>query len=393
MPISRKIEGFLSKASFIRKMFEEGNRLKNDGKGPVYDFSLGNPQLEPPSQFKEVLLKTVQSDESCTHLYMENIGYEETRSAVAESLEQETGLPFTPGSVIMSVGASGAINTALKAIIDPGDEVIITVPYFVEYLFYIDNHGGVPVKVNTTPDFNLDVSVIEKHINERTKVVIINNPNNPTGVIYPQSTLDDLGKMLKAKSSEIGHPVYLIDDAPYRKIIYDTDRCPSIFTAYENSIMVTSHSKDLGLPGERIGFAAISPRTGDAAELFGAMAFTVRTLGYVNAPALMQRVVRHLQNTTIDIEWYRRKRDLLYRELTGMGYEMPYPGGAFYVFPRAPGKDDVAFTRLMQENRVLVVPGTGFGTPGYFRIAYCFDDSVVEGALPIFRKAIEESAK
>jgi len=393
MPISKKIEGFLSKASFIRKMFEEGNRLKNDGKGPVYDFSLGNPQLEPPAQFKEVLLKTVQSDEACTHLYMENIGYEETRSAIAGSLEQDTGLPFGPGSVIMSVGASGAINTALKAIIDAGDEVIITVPYFVEYLFYIDNHGGIPVKVNTTPDFNLDVSAIEKHINERTKVVIINNPNNPTGVIYPQSTLDDLGKMLRAKSSETGHPIYLIDDAPYRKIIYDIDRCPSIFTAYENSIMVTSHSKDLGLPGERIGFAAISPRAEDADELFAAMAFTVRTLGYVNAPALMQRVVRHLQNTTIDIKWYRRKRDLLYRELTSMGYEMPYPGGAFYVFPKAPGNDDVAFTRLMQENRVLVVPGTGFGTPGYFRIAYCFDDSVIEGALPIFRKAIEESAK
>ena len=392
MTIAKRISAYLEKGSWIRKLFEEGHQMKNDGSGePVYDLTIGNPDLEPPAEFKRALATLIEDPTPGRHKYMSNVGFVETRRAVADSLAVEHDLPFEPDHVVMTCGAGGAVNALLKAVLDPGEEVVVIAPFFVEYRFYIENHGGVMVTAEAGDDFNLDVDAIAAKLTDRTRVVLINNPNNPTGVVYPQETLDALGALLRERSAKSDRPLFLLDDAPYRKLVYDLDRCPSVFRAYEHALMATSHSKDLGLPGERIGFLAVSPRCDDCMRVAGATAFTNRTLGFVNAPALMQRAVTHLQKVTIDIEWYRRKRDLLVRELGRMGYRMPHPGGAFYVFPEAPGGDDVAFIQRLKERRVLAVPGSGFGKPGHFRIAYCMDDSVIEGALPTLERAIREA--
>lgn len=390
MPISKKVERYLSKASWIRKLFEEGQKMKREGGGPVYDFSIGNPDLEPPAKFSEALATMAAETTHGRHKYMANVGYPETRKAVADSLTSDHDITFGEDNIVMTVGAGGAINTALKSLIDPGDEVIAVAPYFVEYRFYVENHGGSFVLANAKSNFDLSPEAIEEKITHKTRVVLINNPNNPTGVVYDQKTLDKLGDILRRHSKGRDRPIFLIDDAPYRKLVYDMDKCTSAFKAYENTLMGTSHSKDLGIPGERIGFLAISPRCVDPARVFEAAAFCNRTLGYVNAPALMQRVVATVQNETIDLDWYRRKRDRLYSELTRMGYTLPYPGGAFYIFPKAPGGDDIAFIEKLKAKRVLVVPGTGFGMPGYFRISYCVNDDLIEGALPAFEAAIKE---
>lgn len=391
MPISKRIAEYQKKGSWIRKLFDEGAQMAADGSGkPVYDFSIGNPDLEPPAEFKQILKDLLMSDEKGTHRYMSNVGYVETRQAVADSLAEDHDLPFEADNIVMTVGAGGAINVALKALLDIGEEVLAVAPYFVEYKFYTENHGGVFATAMAAADFNLDVSAIEEKITDKTRVLIITNPNNPTGVLYPQETLNELGDMLRRKSEGRERPIFLIDDAPYRKLIYDVPKCTSAFKAYEYTLMGTSHSKDLGLPGERIGFLAISPQMTNWRKVAGAAAFTNRTLGFVNAPALMQRVAGALQKVTIDLDWYRRKRDLLYNSLTEMGYEMPYPGGAFYIFPKAPGGDDIAFINKLKKLRVLVVPGSGFGTPGYFRISYCVNDDRIKGALPAFKEAIRK---
>lgn len=391
MVIAKRIAAYMERGSWIRKLFEEGAQLSMDGSGlPVYDFSIGNPDLEPPKEFKVALKKIAEDTTAGTHKYMSNVGYSETRQAVAESLQRDFDINFTADNIIMTVGAGGALNATLKALIDIDDEVLAIAPYFVEYDFYVQNHGGVLKTVEAAPDFNLDVANIEAGITKKTRVVVITNPNNPTGVLYPQETLDELGEMLQRKSDEYGRPIFLIDDAPYRKLVYDVDKCTSAFQAYEYTIMGTSHSKDLGLPGERIGFIAISPRFEDWKTVANACAFTNRTLGFVNAPAIMQRAVQDLQGVTIDLDWYRRKRDLLYTSLTEMGYEVPYPGGAFYMFPKAPNGDDIAFIEILKKKRVLVVPGSGFGKPGYFRISYCCADEKIQGSLQAFKEAIEE---
>ena len=391
MPISKKISEYLKQGSWIRKLFEEGAQMLNDGSGlPVYDFSIGNPDLEPPKEFNDTLKRIIDNEQSGSHKYMANTGYAETKAAVADSLKREYGLGFSAQNIIMTVGAGGALNTILKAIIDDGEEVIVPAPYFVEYGFYTANHNAKLVTVDSAPDFDIDIDKIESAITERTRAVIITNPNNPTGFLYPQKTLNALGEMLRRKSKGLTRPIFLIDDAPYRKLVYDVEKCTAAFLAYENTIMGTSHSKDLGLPGERIGYLAISPKIQNWQLLADGCAFANRTLGFVNAPALMQRVVAELQDVTIDLDWYRRKRDRLYKALTKMGYELPYPGGAFYMFPAAPGGDDMRFIEIMKEKRVLVVPGRGFGTPGYFRISYCVSDEKIEGALPAFEEAIKE---
>jgi aspartate aminotransferase len=388
--ISKRINAYLEKSSWIRKLFEEGQRMRRDGGGPVYDFCIGNPSLEPPEKLRKTLLEMVSDTAPGKHRYMPNAGYDETRQAVAAGLERELGLEIEKSHIIMTVGAAGAINAALKALIDPGDEVIVVAPYFVEYRFYIENHSGRMVVAESSPDFDLSPAAIGRKISSKTRCVLINNPNNPTGVVYRQETLDELGVLLNQASQGRKVPIFLIDDAPYRKLIYDAPRCPSVFHSYDHALMATSHSKDLGIPGERIGFLAVSPRCPGSESIVDAVTFTNRTLGYVNAPALMQRVVTALQDETIDLAWYRRKRDRLFDALTRFGYDLPRPSGAFYLFPRAPGGDDVAFIEAMKSRRVLVVPGSGFGTPGYFRISYCVDDEVIEGALPAFEAAIRQ---
>jgi aspartate aminotransferase len=393
MAISKKIEGFMTKASFIRRMFEEGNRLKAlHGEESVFDFTLGNPMPSPPTSVLETVRRIVGSDDTTLHRYMNNAGYPEVRASIAGYLTSLFELPFGVRHIIMTVGAAGAMNVVLKSILDPDDEVIIIAPFFVEYLFYIDNHGGKTVIVRAADDFDLDVPAIAEAVTPRTKAVIICTPNNPTGVVYSDDTLDALGRMLEGKEQEHGRSIYLISDEPYRKIVYDLQKVPTHMHHYRDSFFITSHSKDLALPGERIGYLAVHPEMDGIDKIVDAMTFANRTLGFVNAPAIWQHVAGACQEASVDVEWYRRKRDVLYDGLTAMGYEMVKPEGAFYLFPRSPIEDDQAFGRLALEEKLLVVPGSGFGTPGYFRIAYCsVSDETIERSLPVFEKVLEEA--
>jgi aspartate aminotransferase len=288
----------------------------------------------------------------------------------------------------MTCGAAGALNVILKALLDPGDEVLVPAPYFVEYGFYADNHGGVLRSVATRPDFTLDLPAMAAALNARTKVVLINSPNNPTGQIYNAESLSALAELLAARSRELGRVIYLVADEPYRKIVYDGRKVPSILPLYPDSLLATSYSKDISIPGERLGFIAVNPRARHRAELLAALALANRILGFVNAPALMQRVVSCLQGLSVDVGLYARKRDLLCDGLRDCGYAITRPPGAFYLFPRTPVPDDVAFVRALQEEMILTVPGSGFGGPGHFRIAYCVADETIIGALPGFARVM-----
>ena len=391
MAISQQVIGFMENSSWIRKMFEEGIRLKQEfGAENVFDLSLGNPVMEPPAEVRKALIESAQDETPGLHRYMPNAGLADVRAVIAESLSPECKVELSANDIVMVCGAAGGINIALKALLDPGDEVIIFTPYFVEYLFYADNHGGKAVAVPTLDDFHLDFSAFKKALNERTKAVIINSPNNPTGVVYTRQELQELGNILKAHSDRLGKAVTLISDDPYKKIVFDGVEVPNIMEFYDHSIYITSHSKDIALPGERIGFLAVHPRCEDAGALMAGLIFCNRVLGFVNAPALIQRVVKQVQGVTVDVEQYRRKRDYLYKELTRIGYEVVKPQGAFYFFPKSPLSDEVEFVRKLAEKKVLVVPGRGFGLPGYFRISYCLPDSVLQGSIAGFEQAYQE---
>jgi aspartate aminotransferase len=391
MTIAKKVDDFITRSSWIRKMFEEGARLKaQHGPEKVFDFSLGNPNLPPPDAFRRVLKEVAEDERPGVHAYMPNTGLAETRQAVAEFLKAEQQVGLSAEDIVMTCGAAGALNVILKAVLDPGDEVITPAPFFVEYGFYADNHGGVLKTVPTREDFTLDLEAIEAAVTEKTKVVLINSPNNPTGQVYSGDRLAALGKILAEKGRALGRTIYLVSDEPYRKIVFDGVSVPSIFAAYPETILVTSYSKDISIPGERLGFIAVHPEASAKAELLAALALTNRILGFVNAPALMQRVVARLQGETVDVSAYARKRELLCDGLAGCGYEFVRPPGAFYLFPRSPVADDVAFVRELQEELILVVPGSGFGGPGHFRISYCVEDSVITGAMPGFARVMEK---
>jgi aspartate aminotransferase len=372
-------------------MFEEGEELKRlYGEENIFDFSLGNPNLEPPASLKKALKALADCPIPGMHRYMPNCGYSDTRCAIAEFLSEESGLPFDEKHVVMTVGAAGGLNVVLKAILDEGDQVIVPSPYFMEFKFYIGNCGGEIRLVETNGDFSLNLKEIEKAIGSKTKAILINSPNNPTGVVYDQASFEKLGKLLKKKSQELGKTLYLITDEAYRRIVFDQIQLPIAFRYYPHTIRVTSHSKDLSLPGERIGYIAVHPLCEEIDELISAIVFANRTLGFVNAPALMQRLVTPLQRNSVNIREYEEKRDLFYNSLTTFGYEVVKPQGAFYLFPKAPIEDDVAFVKELQSKRILTVPGTGFGKPGYFRIAYAVDKKVIEGALPGFKEVAEK---
>ena len=391
MSIAKKIETIITTASWIRRMFEEGAELKKMyGPENVYDFSLGNPNLPPPDKFKEVLLELLRSEPLGAHAYMPNTGYPGVCGAVAAFLAREQGAPVEGADVIMTCGAAGALNIALKALLDPGDDVLTPAPCFVEYGFYADNHGGELKTVASRPDFQLDLEALGAAITPKTKVVLINSPNNPTGAVYGAASLKALGDLLEVKSRELGRTIYLISDEPYRKVVYDGVSVPSIFTAYRESLIATSYSKDISIPGERIGFIAVNPAAAHRKALLGGMALANRILGFVNAPALMQRAVARLQGEKTDIDAYRRKRDLLCDGLGAMGYDFVKPAGTFYLFPRSPIPDDVEFVQALKAERVLVVPGSGFKGPGHFRIAFCVDDAVITNAMPGFERAIRK---
>jgi aspartate aminotransferase len=392
MPVSKKIQASIEKSSWIRKMFEEGiARKAKYGAENVFDFSLGNPNLEPPPKFKQVLMALSKDPKPGQHSYMPNAGHVQTRKAVADYLSKLHHLSFGPDDIVMTVGAGGALNVVLKTVLNPAEEVIIPRPYFVEYNFYLDNHQGVPKTVPTKPDFSLDFDAIEKAIHANTRAVLINSPNNPTGKVYTGQDLDTLGDLLKTFSRKLGQPIYLISDEPYRKIVYDGVSVPSVFASYPESFLVTSFSKDLSLPGERIGYAAVNPNMSDKKTLMNGMILCNRVLGYVNAPSIMQRAVADLLEETVDVSLYQRKRDMLCAGLKDCGYEFSKPGGAFYLFPKTPIEDDVAFVTALQEENILAVPGSGFFGPGHMRIAYCVDDRTIEKAMPGFLRVIRRA--
>ena len=389
MAISNKIRGFMEKGSWIRKMFEEGIALKQQyGDENVFDLSLGNPVMNPPERFYEELKKISESPIDGMHRYMPNAGLTETRTAVAKGLSNETGLSFTANEIVMTCGAGGALNVIMKTLLDPGEEFVIFAPFFVEYNFYADNHGGSCKVVPPDENFLPDMEVFRSSINSKTRGVLINSPNNPSGIIYGDETLSEMCGIIKEKEVEFGTEIYLVSDEPYRKIIFDNLEYTHIFKYHDRSIVATSHSKDLALPGVRIGYIAVNPSCRDIEELVDGLVFCNRTLGFVNAPALIQHLIAHLQDTTIDVRIYEKKRDYLYKELTNMGYSLIKPQGAFYMFPKSPIEDDVQFSEELKENRVLVVPGSGFGLPGYFRISYCMEDATIQGSLEGLEKTI-----
>jgi aspartate aminotransferase len=391
MTISKKIKSIIAGSSFIRKMFEEGAELKAKyGAQNVYDFSLGNPNIPPPEKFNQVLIDTVTACGLGDHCYMPNAGYPMVCGSVADYLSDEQQAPVTEKEVLMTCGASGALNVALKAILDSGDEVLTPIPCFVEYKFYADNHGGVLKTVPTKPDFQLDMEAISSAITDKTKSFLINSPNNPTGQIYSEESLQQLGDLLEKRGKEFNRTLYLISDEPYRKIVYDGVKVPSIFAAYKESIIGTSYSKDISIPGERIGFVAVNPAATYKKDLLAAMAVANRILGFVNAPALMQRVVACMQGMSVDVSEYKRKRDMLCEGLDSFGYEFIKPSGTFYLFPRAPIPDDVQFVAALKAERILVVPGSGFDGPGHFRIAFCVDDGTIKNSMQGFKRAIKK---
>jgi len=387
MPISDRVQKSMEQGSWIRRMFEEGTRLKQQyGEENVFDLTLGNPVMEPPPEFHQELKRLTENPLPGMHRYMENAGYAETRKAVAEQLSLDASISFSADNIIMTCGAAGALNVVLKTLLNKEDEVIIFAPYFAEFINYIENHDGRAVVLPTDEHFIPRLDVLESAIGARTRAVLINSPNNPSGAVYSDDFLHRLGELISSKTNKYGNHIFLINDEAYSNLVYDGQKCPEVWHHYQQSIIVTSHSKDLSLPGERIGYIAVHPSLNQYKGLVDGLIHCNRILGFVNAPALMQQVVRHLQAVSVSIAEYQRKRDFLYSNLTGMGYSIVKPQGAFYMFPKSPLEDDVAFVRELHQRRVLTVPGSGFGSPGYFRLSYCTDDRTIEGSLAVFQE-------
>lgn len=387
MPVSPQIREAIRQGSWIRKMFEEGALLKaKKGDENVYDFTLGNPYGDPPAPLVREMARIAANPTSDLHKYMPNAGFPDVRRKVAEALSTSTGIPFTPGLVVMTVGAAGAINVALKAILGSGDEVVVIAPYFVEYLAYVRNAGGVPVVAESTEDFQLDPEAVRAAISPRTKALILNSPNNPTGAVYPESALRALSRVLSEGEERTRGPIYVLSDEPYRKIVYPGTAFSPPAAAIRNTLVAYSHSKDLNLPGERIGYLAVSPKAADAAELADACVYCNRVLGFVNAPSFMQRAVASFQGASADLSVYLRNRDLLFSTLRDAGFSLTLPGGAFYLFPRSPSPDEMKFIAAAREENILAVPGAGFGRKGYFRLAYCVPPEMVLRSIPAWKR-------
>lgn len=392
---SEKIVRNLNNSSMIRAMFEEGERLRKiHGPDQVFDFSLGNPDPEPPQATKEALKKLVFEDNPQIHRYMPNAGYPDVREKIAAQLAKDLDISFSGKHVVMTCGAGGALNVVLKTLLNPEEEVILFSPVFMEYFGYIDNHNGKSIVIPSKKDtFEPDITALEAAITPQTKAIIINSPNNPTGVVYSENILKAMAEVLERKGKEFNTTIFVISDEPYRKIVYDNITLPNIFKIFTNSIMVDSFSKSLSLPGERIGYIAVNPVIQDVNILMDGLIYCNRILGYVNAPALFQKVIAESLDAVVDIEIYEKRRDLLYKNLTDMGYSCLKPQGAFYLFPKALIDDDVEFAKRALKYNLLIVPGTGFRYPGYFRIAYCVSFQTLENSLPAFEALAKEFRK
>ena len=387
--ISKKMVGLVKGSSVIRAMFEEGKQMaKKYGAENVFDFSLGNPNVPAPKAVNENIKKIVDSENPVVlHGYMSNAGYEDVREAIAQSLNSRFDTAFSAKNIIMTVGAAGGLNVALKSILDPGDEVMVIAPYFGEYKNYVSNFDGVLVAVNPNPPtFEPDYKDFEAKISAKTKAVIINNPNNPTGVIYKKEWIEKLAAILEKKQKELDTCIYLISDEPYRELVFKDVEVPYLTKYYKNTIVGYSYSKSLSLPGERIGYLVVPSEADSFDDLVSAMGVATRILGFVNAPSLQQKLIKESLNEKTDIEAYNKNRIKLYEGLKELGFECVEPEGAFYLFMKAPIDDDMEFVKVAKEYNILMVPASSFGVKGYVRIAYCVAYSTIERSLPQFAK-------
>lgn len=387
------MKGFVKSSSIIRAMFEEGKRLASIfGAENVYDFSLGNPSVEPPTQIKDALIEVLNEENpNLVHGYMNNSGYEDVREKIALSLNQRFETNFSGKNIIMTVGAAGGLNVILKSLLNPGDEVITFAPFFGEYRNYVGNYDATLVAISpNTKDFQPDLDEFESRITEKTKAVIVNSPNNPTGVVYSEGTIKRLAEILEKKQKEYSSSIYLISDEPYRELVYDNIEVPYLTKYYGNTIVGYSFSKSLSLPGERIGYLVIPDEVEDSQDIISAANVATRILGFVNAPSLIQRAVARCLDASVNVEIYNDNRELLYNSLISYGYECVKPQGAFYLFVKALEEDDKKFAEAAKKHNILIVPGSSFGCPGYVRIAYCVDYHMIKRSLPGFKKLAEE---
>ncbi|MDE5780282.1 MAG: pyridoxal phosphate-dependent aminotransferase [Lachnospiraceae bacterium] len=394
--ISDKMKEFVKGSSAIRAMFEEGNRMAQIyGAENVYDFSLGNPNVPVPASVNQAIKDIVDEEDSVfLHGYMNNSGYEDVRSSIAESINKRFDMSFSKDNIIMTVGAAGGLNVVLKTLLNPGDEVITFAPYFGEYRSYVGNYDGKLVVISPDTDsFQPKFDEFEKKISERTRAVIINNPNNPTGVVYSEETLKRLSQIMEKKQSEYKTDIYLISDEPYRELVYDgiTVRYPVKY--YRNTIVGYSYSKSLSLPGERIGYLVIPSDISDFENVYSAANVATRILGFVNAPSLMQRVVARCVDAEVDTSPYNRNRELLYNALSEYGFECVKPQGAFYLFVKSPVQDEKVFVEAAKKHHILLVPGSSFECPGFVRLAYCISYETIKNSLPGFKALAEEFIK
>ena len=391
--IADKMKVMIQNSSAIRAMFEEGKKMAAQyGAENVYDFSLGNPNVPAPARVKEAIIEELEKDDPVMlHGYMSNSGYEDVREEVAKSLNKRFDTTFHAENIVMTVGAAGGLNVALKSLLNPGDEVLVIAPYFGEYNSYVANYDGVVVVVSPdTETFQPNLKEMEEKITERTKAVIVNSPNNPTGVVYSEKTIQAMADLLRRKEEEFHTDIYLISDEPYRELAYDGVDVPYLTKYYKNTIVGYSFSKSLSLPGERIGYLVIPDEAADAEDLQAAANVATRILGYVNAPSLMQRAVAKCLDAQADVPYYDRNREALYTGLKNLGFSCIKPEGAFYLFVKSPVEDEKIFCQAAKKHHILIVPGSSFACPGYVRIAYCVAYETIVNSMDGFKKLADE---
>lgn len=391
--ICEKMVGLVNGSSAIRAMFEEGKKMAAIyGAENVYDFSLGNPNVAPPEKVKESVIDLIENDDPIhLHGYMSNTGFESTRSAVAESLNKKYGTNYDAGNIIMTVGAASGLNVVFRSLLNPGDEVIVFAPYFAEYRNYVANYDGVLVEISpNTENFQPKLEEFAMKITPKTKCVLVNSPNNPTGVVYSDDTYKQMAVILEEKQKEFGTDIYLVTDEPYRELVYGDIEVPYVPDYYRNTIVGYSFSKSLSLPGERIGYLVIPSEISDFEQVYAAAGVANRILGYVNAPSMFQLVIERCLEETTDISYYERNRNTLYEGLSKLGFECVKPDGAFYLFVKSPIEDEKVFSDMAKKYHILIVPGSGFGCPGYVRIAYCVSYETIVNSLPHFAELAAE---
>ncbi|MGM9978402.1 MAG: pyridoxal phosphate-dependent aminotransferase [Clostridium sp.] len=391
--ISNKMEKLVKGSSTIRAMFEEGKKLSAKyGEENVFDYSLGNPNVEPPEEVKKAIIDIINEEpQNLVHGYMNNAGYEDVRKKIADFINKKNNTSFTENNIVMTCGAAGGLNIILKTLLNPEDEVIVIAPFFGEYQNYVNNFDGKLVVVQSNKKtFQPDIEALEKGITPKTKAIIINTPNNPTGVIYSEESLTKMAEVLKKKEKEYGTSIYLISDEPYKEIAYDGAEVPFLLKYHKNSFIGYSYSKSLSLPGERIGYVVANSEMDDYEEIIQSLNVANRILGFVNAPSLFQRVIGRILGEEVDVNIYKKNRDLLYNHLISLGFECVKPQGAFYLFPKSLIPDDKAFAEAAKKYNLLIVPGSSFGCPGYFRLSYCISYEKIEKSLQAFTKLAEE---